>query len=206
MYNVIATGSTGNAVNYGNIILVDVGVPFLKVKPFLNGLKLVLLTHEHNDHFNLTTIKRMAFERPALRFGCGKFLADKLTGINNIDVYEAGKMYDYGLFQISPVILYHDTLNFGYRIFIDDKKIFHATDSAHLNGITAKDYSIYALEANYDEDTVWQHIEEKESRGEYAHQRGAINSHLSIQQAQDFILRNAGKEYEFIKLHQSKDF
>ncbi|MGL5262615.1 MAG: hypothetical protein ACRC9P_09550, partial [Bacteroides sp.] len=46
---------------------------------------------------------------------------------------------------------------------------------------------------------------DKESRGEFAHQRGSINSHLSKQQAQDFILKNAGDDYEFIMLHQSKD-
>ena len=37
-------------------------------------------------------------------------------------------------------------------------------------------------------------------------QIGAINSHLSIQQAQNFVLKNAGDKYEFITLHQSKEF
>lgn len=206
MYNVIATGSKGNAVIYGKSILVDCGVPFSKIKPFLNDLKLVLLTHEHSDHFNLSTIKKMAFEHPLLRFGCGEFLADKLTEINNIDIYTAGWLHDYGKFKISPITLYHDVKNFGYRIFKDGKKIFHATDTAHLKGITAKNYDLYALEANYDEDTVWQHIEDKELKGEFAHQRGAINSHLSIQQAQNFILNNANSDYEFLQLHQSSEF
>ena len=206
MYNVIATGSKGNAVIYGNAILVDCGVPFSKIKPFLSGLKLVLLTHEHNDHFNLSTLKKMAFERPMLRFGCGQFLAEKLTEIQNVDVYDYGKIYDYGQFKISPITLYHDVKNFGYRIFIDGKKIFHATDTAYLQGITAKNYDLYAIEANYDDDIIWQHIAEKESRGEFAHQRRAINSHLSIQQAQNFILNNAGENYEFLQLHQSSEF
>jgi L-ascorbate metabolism protein UlaG (beta-lactamase superfamily) len=206
MYSIIATGSKENAVIYGNSILVDCGISFSKINPFLSDLKLVLLTHEHNDHFKISTIKKMAFERPALRFGCGRFLAEKLTGIKNIDVLEAGKIYDYGKFKISPVVLYHDVENFGYRIFIDGEKIFHATDSAHLKVIVSKNYDLYAIESNYDEDTVWQHIEEKEKIGEFAHQRGSINSHLSIQQAQDFVIQNAGEKYEFITLHQSKEF
>jgi len=212
MYNVIATGSKENAVIYGSngYIAVDCGVSFAKIKPFLKDLRLVLFSHLHSDHFNSATIKRMAFERPSLRFGCGQFMLDSLLSLNintnNIDVYDYGKLYDYGIFKISPVKLYHDIEIFGYRLFIDGKKIFHATDTAHLKGITAKDYSIYALEANYDEETVWQHIEEKERRGEFAHQRGAINSHLSIQQAHSFLLNNAGANYEFVQLHQSKQF
>jgi hypothetical protein len=125
---------------------------------------------------------------------------------------EAGKVYDYGQFKISPVTLYHDVKNFGYRIFfppVGDKggcKIFHATDTAHLKWITAKNYDLYALEANYDEDTVHETIERKQANGEFPHQIGAINSHLSIQQAQNFILNNAGANYEFLPLHQSSEF
>lgn len=206
MHKIISSSSEGNAVLYFDSILIDCGIPYYLLKEYVGNIKLVLLTHSHGDHFNLKTIKKISLERPAVRFGCGKHLSDYLTDIRNVDIYEPGKIYDYGKFKISPVILYHDVLNFGYRIFIDGKKIFHATDTAHLKGITAKNYDIYSLECNYDEDTVWEHIEEKEKKGEFAHQRGAINSHLSIQQAQDFILNNADSGYEFLQLHQSKEF
>lgn len=204
MYNIISSGSEGNAVIYFNSIMVDCGVPFSLTNPYVKDMQLVLLTHIHSDHFNLSTIKRLAFERPSLRFGCGEFLAEYLQGIRNVDVYQPGKIYDYGQFKISPVILYHDVKNFGYRIFKNDKRVFHATDTFTLDGITAKGYDLYAIEANYDEDTVWDIIKAKEARGEYAHQRGSINSHLSRQQAQSFILGNAGANYEFVMLHQSK--
>ncbi|MDR0970532.1 MAG: MBL fold metallo-hydrolase [Lentimicrobiaceae bacterium] len=205
MIYIISTGSKGNAVIY-DTILVDCGVPFSKIKPYLSKIELVLLTHEHGDHFNLKTIKKLAFEKPTLRFGCGEFLSDKLIGIRSVDIYAAGKIYNYGKFKISPVILYHDVKNFGYRIFINEKKIFHSTDTAHLKGITAKNYDVYALEANYDEGNVENVINEKISRGEYAHQIASIHSHLSLQQAQDFILNNAGETYEFIRLHESEEF
>lgn len=204
MYNIISSGSEGNAIIYFNSIMVDCGIPFSLANPYVKDIQLILLTHIHGDHFNLSTIKRLAFERPALRFGCGEFLAEHLQDIRNVDVYEPGKLYDYGQFKISPVILYHDVKNFGYRIFKDDKRVFHATDTFTLDGITAKSYDLYAIEANYDEDTIYDLIREKQLRGEYAHQRGSINSHLSRQQAQNFILSNAGKNYEFIMLHQSK--
>lgn len=205
MYNVIATGSKGNAVIYGKSILMDCGISFSKIKPFLKDLKLVLISHIHGDHCNISTLKRIYFEKPSLRFGCGKFVADELDGIKNIDIYESGQTYTYESFKIVPVKLYHDCKNFGYRIiFNDNKKIFHATDTEHLKGITAKEYDVYALEANYDEDTVDDIIQAKLDKGEYAHQIGSKNSHLSIQQAQQFILDNAGKDYKFLPLHQSR--
>lgn len=203
MYNIISSCSDGNSIIYFDSIMVDCGVPFSSIKEYVDKIQIVLLTHIHGDHFNISTIRRLAFERPSLRFGCGEFLAEQLQGIRNVDVYEPGKLYDYGQFKISPVILYHDVKNFGYRIFKDDKKLFHATDTFTLDGITAKGYDLYAIEANYDEDIVWDIIRSKEARGEYAHQRGSINSHLSRQQAQSFILGNAGSKYEFIMLHQS---
>jgi len=203
MYKIIASGSKGNAILYFDSILLDCGVPYSLLKQYSGRIKLVLLSHAHGDHFNLSTIKRLSFEHPSVRFGCGEFLAEYLSGIRNVDIYEAGKMYDYGQFKISPVILYHDTPNFGYRIFKGDKKIIHATDSYTLEGISAKNYDVYALEANYDEETVFDIISEQRMRGEYAHGEGSMNSHLSRQQAQNFVLQNAGNNYEFVMLHQS---
>ncbi|MFA5407984.1 MAG: MBL fold metallo-hydrolase, partial [Bacilli bacterium] len=69
-YNIIATGSRGNAVVIEEDILIDCGVSFRKLKDYYKQFKIVLLTHIHADHFNKTTIKTLAKERPALRFGC----------------------------------------------------------------------------------------------------------------------------------------
>lgn len=167
---------------------------------------MVLLTHQHSDHINMSTIKQIQFNRPSIRFGCGVFLSEILSEVRNVDVFEAGRIYNYGLFKVSPIIIYHHVLNFGYKIFKDGKKVIHATDTVTLDGITAKNYDLYAIECNYDEDKVFDVIREKTARGEYAHQRGSINSHLSKKQAQAFVLNNVGTNYEFIMLHQSSEF
>lgn len=203
MHKVIATGSTGNAVLYHCNILVDCGVSFSKIEPYLYDIDIVLLTHIHGDHFNLSTIKRLQFERPSLRIGCGSWMIEYLEGLRNIDIYEYGKIYDCGAFKISPVKLYHDVENFGYRIFKDNYKIIHCTDTAHLEGITAKNYDLYAIEHNYNEDTIWGSISESESKGEFSHQKDSFNSHLSEQQARDFIFKNKGEKYEVLRLHES---
>jgi L-ascorbate metabolism protein UlaG (beta-lactamase superfamily) len=204
MYKVIKSGSTGNAVIYHNNIMVDCGVTFASVLPFLYDIQIILLTHVHKDHFNLKTLKKIQSERPTLRIGCGEWLENELKGFKNVDIYEIGQIYDYNLFKISPIKLYHDVPNCGYRIFKDNTKIIHATDTAHLQGITAKDYDLYAIEHNYNEDTVYDIIEYKTLNGEFTHEKGAINSHLSEQQARDFIFKNAGTKYEVLRLHESK--
>ena len=133
------------------------------------------------------------------------FLADKLEGIKNVDILEAGKLYDYGAFQISPIKIWHDVPNFGYRIFKDQTKIIHCTDTAHLDGIEAKNYTHYCIEHNYDEDTVFESIAKIEAGGGFAHQKGAINSHLSEQQARDFIFKNVVKITSLILLYSSRN-
>jgi phosphoribosyl 1,2-cyclic phosphodiesterase len=203
-YHVLASGSDGNAVLYHDEILVDCGVPFASVRRLMYKIKIVLLTHEHGDHLNLTTLTRLALERPTLRIGAGPFLADKLKNFRNVDIYEYGQLYDYGQFSVSPVKLYHDCENYGYRIFKGSYKIFHATDTAHLNGITAKGYDLFAIEHNYDEEVIHNVIQRKQESGQFSYEKGAMNSHLSEQQARQFIFENAGEKYEVLRLHESK--
>lgn len=201
--NVLASGSRGNCVIYHNSIAFSMGVPFSYIKPYLYQLKLIILDHVHSDHFNVSTIKKIAFERPTVRFCCGEWMLPYLTGIKNIDVVEFGKVYDYGEFKVSPVKAFHDVPNLGMRIYKGNHRILHMTDTVHLEGISAKNYDLYCLESNYDAETVYEIIREKEARGEYAHQKGAINSHLSFQQANDFFFKNKGENSVLVRLHES---
>ena len=68
-FEVLSTGSKGNAVIVGKAVLIDCGVPYRIIEPHIRELKLVLLTHVHSDHFSPSTLRRMAAERPLLRFG-----------------------------------------------------------------------------------------------------------------------------------------
>lgn len=46
--NVISTGSLGNCYIYDRELMVDVGVAFSKIKPYLKDIKVILLTHQHS--------------------------------------------------------------------------------------------------------------------------------------------------------------
>ena len=204
---VISSGSEGNAVIYDKSIMVDCGVTLKALQEVKRSLKIVLLTHKHGDHLKLRTLQRLQAERPTLRVACGNFLLEELPCINNIDVLQVGKIYDYGAFKVSPVKLYHDVPNFGWRIFLPNgQKIFHATDTVHLEGISAKGYDLYAIEHNYCEEYIQEAIEEARANGEYTHAYGNINTHLSIQQARAFIEANRKESSEVLELHKSRSF
>lgn len=208
-YRIIATGSKGNAVVLNDYILVDCGVPFKKLKDNYRDLKIVLLTHIHSDHFNRSTIRRLARDRPTLRFGCCSWLvADLLKcGVSkrNIDVYEIGKVYDYKAFKVSPIKLYHDVPQCGYRIFADGKKAMYATDTAHLQGISAKGYDLYLLEANYEQSELQERIRAKEENGGYIYEYNIPDRHLSKEQADEFIFENMGANSKYVYLHEHRE-
>ena len=47
-YNIISTGSDGNATILEEFVLIDCGVPYKALEPYVPKLKLVLLTHIHS--------------------------------------------------------------------------------------------------------------------------------------------------------------
>lgn len=208
-YNIISTGSQGNAVVLNDCILIDCGVSFKALKEVYKGLKLVLLTHLHSDHFRPQTLKRLADERATLRFGCCQWLVKPLidAGIpkQSIDVYEIGKIYDYKAFKVSPIKLYHNVPNSGYRVFANGEKAIYATDTGHLQGITAKDYDLYMIESNYDEDDLEQRIREKTDAGQYCYELNVAERHLSHTQASEWLLANMKKNSEYVFLHQHQN-
>lgn len=204
MINVIASSSRGNAIIYNDIALVDVGVSYAKIKPYANQIKVVFLTHKHGDHLKIKTLKVLCKENPRIRIACGSWMVEFLDGINNpIDVLDFGQWYSYGLFNVAMGKLYHDVPNAFYRFDFDGYKVFHATDTAHLEGIGAKNYDLYALEHNYCEEKAEEIIKEAAIKGEYTHVAYSINSHLSVQQAHSWLLKNMNKDSKVIRLHES---
>lgn len=209
-YAIISTGSNGNAVVLNDYILVDCGVSIKAVKPYSKALRLVLLTHAHGDHFNLSTLKWLAFERPTLRFGCGAWLAPALVEAGvakaQIDILSTNKEYNYGSFKIIPVPLRHNVPNQGYKLhFRNGTKAIYATDTVTLAGITAKDYDLYLIEANYEDEEITKRIHDKVKSGEYAYEIEAMQNHLSKELCDDWIYSNIGTKGVYIYMHQHRD-
>lgn len=208
-YNIISTGSKGNAVVVNNHILIDCGVPFKALKDVYKDLQIVLLTHIHTDHFKQKTLKRLVEKRPTLRFGCCEWLVNDLveSGVpkQSIDVLEIGKIYDYKAFKVSPIKLYHNVPNCGYRVFANGEKAIYATDTEHLQGITAKDYDLYMIEANYTDEDLQERINTKLEAGEYCYELNVASRHLSHEQASEWLMANMGEKSDYVFLHAHKE-
>jgi len=209
--NKVASSSSGNCYIYNKDIMVDCGVPFNKIKPYYKQIKLLLLTHAHGDHFNNATIKKLIELRPTLKICCPIWLTFSLVDLGvpkkNIIILELDEQYDFGKYIIIPFYAKHDVENCGYKLLIKktDYKIFHATDINSLQGITAKNYDLYCLEANYDEEELKTRLMEKEQSGEYAYENRVFETHLSKEECNRFLIENMGNNSECIYLHQHID-
>lgn len=120
---------------------------------------------------------------------------------SKIDRLTRDSVYDYGLFQLQHFRLNHNVPNFGYKIYMNGEKIFYATDTGNLDGIEAKDFDMYFIEANYEDEEIQKRIADKEAKGEYAYERDVLKNHLSLAQCDDFLIRNMGRNSRYIYMH-----
>lgn len=209
-YDIIASGSSGNCIIVNDIIALDMGIPFKKIEPYLNKIKLVFISHCHSDHLNARTLLKLHTLRPTIRFAVGFWLKDNLIGVgikkSNIDSLKQNKVYDYKQFKISPFVLIHDVKNFGLRIFDTktNEKIFYAVDTSTLDHLSAKNYDCYLIEANYDDEILEANLKKDLETSGFSYNSRVKETHLSLNQASQFIFDNAGdnSKYEFI--HGSK--
>lgn len=207
-YDIVASGSNGNAVVIEDSILIDCGVSYKSLKMFMPKLKLVLLTHVHADHFRKSTIRRLAQERPSLRWGCCSWLAEELLALGvspfKIDIYEEGKLFWYSDVKVECFGLKHSVPNCGYKLYIADEKLLHATDTSEIN-TQARDFDLYLIEANYEEQELQKRIEQKTIAGEdFIYEYNVLKDHLSFDAALGFLAENAGAKSEYVLMHQHK--
>lgn len=194
-YKIIATGSTGNALILNGVILIDCGVPYKALEPYVKDLRLVCLTHIHGDHFNEATIRRLAHERPGLRWACCEWLVWPLLkcGVRESQIDELLPDFFtlYKDFGVCPVLLEHNVPNCGFRISMGEGGMaFYATDTGTLDGIEAKDYDLYFVEANHTREEIEAAVAEAEAKGEYTYRLQAAQNHLSQEQAIDWLCQN----------------
>ena len=203
-YKIINSSSEGNGLIIEDTILIDCGITFKKIIKDYKKIKIVLLTHIHQDHFNKKTISKLSQERPTLRFACCEWLVKELVkcGINkkNIDVLEINKTYDYKKFKVIPIMLYHDVPQCGYKLKINNNKIIYATDTNKIDHIVAKNYDYYFIEGNYENE------EELHSRAVNNFYESRVKkTHLSKVQATEWLMKNMSKNSKYIFMHEHRE-
>lgn len=208
-YKIIASGSTGNATVINGNILIDCGVSVKALRPYIRDLNLVLLTHEHGDHFRASTVRELHRQRPTLRFGCCEWMVKHLldAGVKPvvIDVYEIqdDTCYIYRPdFSVRPVRLTHNVPNCGYVIVYGGDTLLYATDTGSMDGITEPGLDLYLIEGNHSEAEIAEIIAEKEAAGEFCYESAAALNHLSKEKALEWLAQNMGPHSKFIFMHQ----
>ncbi len=210
-YDILKSGSSGNCTVIDGVIAIDIGVTYSKIKEYAKSIKVICLTHQHGDHINLTTLKKLKHEHPNIKYLCPKYLVAKIiTGAHinpkNIYVIDIGKWYDLGLFKVKIEELYHDVPNVCYHIIYKDKKFFYATDTSYIDHIEAKNYDYYFIEGNYEtDDELDQRIQEAKEKGEFTYLSRVKYTHLSQVQALNWLNNNMGDNSEYQFMHQHVD-
>ena len=207
-YNILATGSDGNATIINDTILIDCGMPYKTIRPYAKQLRLVLMTHQHSDHFRPSTVAMLAYQRPALRWGCCAWMVQDLVkaGVNRtqIDVLEPDMLTVYAGVSVIPVKLTHNVENCGYKIYADGQSLFYATDTGTLDGITAKGFDLYLVEANHVQADIEARAAAKLAAGEFSYEIRAAENHLSFEQARDWLAENMGPSSIWVPMHEHK--
>lgn len=213
IYDIIQSGSQGNCTIVDRRIAIDIGVPYYKIEQYVPELRLVLLTHQHSDHFKPRTVRRLARMRPTVRWACGEWMVPHLidAGVDkrNIDVMQMDSFFVYGSILdicISPFETRHDVRNCGWKLWRSmEDSLVYATDCADLDEVIARRYKIYLIEANYREDELQERIREKMEAGVFAYDTRTEHTHLSYEQAIRWLQENMGPDSIWIPMHTHRE-
>ena len=159
------------------------------------------------DHLNKTTIRKIAYEKPTIKFVVGStdlinILLECGIRSKNIFALVSNKWYDLGMLKVRLERVSHDVPNHLCKFEIDNKKGIYIVDCDSVDNVKAKDYDLYLIENNYQENILNQHIEECEDKNKLFYLERVKRTHLSKSKCDSFLIENMGKNstYEYIHL------
>jgi len=127
-----------------------------------------------------------------------------------IDAYAEDLCYCYRdttplIQNVASVRTPHNVPNCAWKMQIGGEKVFYATDCSTLEGIEAKGYDLYLIEANHARADIEARISAKLAAGEFVYELEAMRNHLSEEQALAWLAENAGPNSKYQFLHQHID-
>ena len=206
-YNIIGSSSKGNAIVLEDVFLLDCGVSYTKLKPYLKRIKLIFISHSHKDHLLPSSIRKIAYNYPTIIFAVGseevvKKLVECGVRKSNIFILKPNKWFDIGITKLKLEPLVHDTPNYAVSFDYQGKKCIYIVDTASVENIKAKDYDLYLIENNYQEEILEKHILECDNEDKLYYLNRVKNTHLSKSKCDDFLINNMGANsiYEYVHL------
>lgn len=216
---IIKTGSRGNAEVYDDKILIDCGVSFKEIKPYLPDLEVILISHIHSDHLNIATLKsiqkhfKFKPKKPIIlgNSSVAQYCKENELDITTHDLHSNIKIKTKNSFEytIKAIRLYHDVPNYGYLIERTDEitnskfNMCRITDTNTLEGIKIPKCDKLAIELNYNKRVLELNSDYNSIRGQFDRSFRVENSHLRDLDTCKFALEFLKQDGEIIFLHSS---
>lgn len=197
-YNIIGSGSSGNCVVIENI-MVDIGLPFKRIKEYLYDIDYILITHIHTDHIRKATYNQIRKLFPKIKF-IGNWQVAQSYDMDYIS--NSGypvKELDFELLAFECI---HDVITHGYVWEAKGNRIIYATDTNNLDSAPSGKYDYLFLESNHDETKIKM---AKATKG-YDPKLSAMR-HLSTFKSKEFYYTHRrNRDSVWVELHKSERF
>lgn len=199
-YEIIKTGSSGNAVLVNNILF-DCGVSWKMLEPYASDIDMILISHRHTDHIRPTTLNKIKDLYPRIAIVAPQGFwngTDKVKYEFDALLQPNKKLLLKGKYEVLCTPTPHSVPNCAFIVkFPDGKTCMYATDTVSLDHLSIPNLDLYLLESNYDEIDIV-----KEQRNAVV----AVTTHLSQEASYGWYLRNKGKQSKYVPLHQHLTF
>lgn len=197
-YTIIKSGSKGNCVKIEDVI-VDVGVPFSTIKPYLYRVNYILITHIHSDHLNKATVKKIRQLFPHIEIISHWQVAQHV----DVDhIINAGYQLFTDEYTFNAFELKHDVECYGFYWEVDGQNVIYATDTNNLNNAPNDKFDYLFLESNHDLAKIRQ---TKPTRG-YDPRLSALRHLSTFDSKQFYFTHRRDRDSEWIELHKSERF
>lgn len=216
-YEVLYSGSTGNCtiLTFDNFkVMIDIGRPFSHIKDYLHDVDVLLITHKHIDHLNLSAYKGIRMNHPNIYVagnnGTNIHLVSKKAQQLDLVFDNTQPIYIDNV-AIYPIENYHDVDCQGFIINEHNKWHLYATDLS-----TTIDYQEFLdkryikldtllLEANYNPDVI-EFIEYKKLHTGFDTFSNGSQRHLPVQDWQYMKEHYTKPNAKFEELHISQTY
>lgn len=192
--DIISSGSSGNCslIKLGNTtIMIDCGIPIKKLKSKIvhNIPDLLIITHEHGDHYSIKNIRYLS------KLGTDIYMSNEMCEKDTIEYVVPIQFYNkelikYKDIKILPIKMFHNVPTYGFTLQAKDEYIFWGTDTWKIP-YKFKGLTRIFVEANYESEEC--------SFNNY--------NHMELKNTIKFIKNNLNKNIKEIEfLHISEKY
>lgn len=206
---VLASGSKGNCtalISDDATILLDVGIGLKKLQQALNfkNPTAALITHEHGDHANKSTIAELLKRGVDIYMTKGTATALQLEDCHNLKLINTTRVYDicsdnYVCFVGAFPVIHDAAEPVAFNVSLNDERLIYLTDTGCVTTLVNSLPQYLIIEANHStEDLINSNIDE--------HQKQRIlKNHLCIEKVVRYLNESSLENLKEVHLiHISK--